>query len=93
MILKFAEEIFSSVSVQYLKDHNYLLEINKAFHKFINEKTFSKGDSKVSYNDLDSKSKKIIWEKFISELENKFSPIELQVKDIIDSIKIEEVEI
>ena len=92
-ILKVAEEVlylqriekFSAVSRQYLKDHYQ--EINKAYIKYINEKTFPKGNTKVPYNDLDTKYKELVWNQFLTELEKKLSPVEQQVETVIDLMK------
>lgn len=92
-ILKVAEEVlylqriekFSAVSRQYLKDHYQ--EINKNFLKYINEKTFPKGNTKVNYRDLDPKFKEKVWNQFLEDLEKKLTPIEQQVETVIDLMK------
>lgn len=93
-ILKTAEEIlclefiekFASVSKQYLKQH--YKEINKAFIDYINSRTFPQGKSKVPYKNLDIKFKEKVWEQFLVELEKNMQPLESQVQDTINKMKM-----
>lgn len=92
-IFKTADEIvfieriskFAAVTRQYLKQH--YKEINESFLKYINSKTFPKGNTKVPYKELDIKFKEKVWAQFLSELEKKLNPVENQVEDVIDLMK------
>lgn len=75
----------ADVSKRYLREHYD--EINKAFNEYINTKKFPKGQTKVPYRELDQKYKERVWNQFLEMIEKKISPIEEQVKEVIDLMK------